>query len=278
MTSMTRTNSTILAWLGVAAVCVAPATPVLAQPGPGQITASFSDPARPGLLQVSLTLGSITITGTNRSDVLIDVTPGTEAVGRPDDDAAAGLRRLTPPVGFSVEEEDNVMRVGARPYPGTVFEIEVPASTNLRLTTTMGDIGVEGVDGDLEVNAVNGGVTLTAVAGSVVAHSVNGRVLVTLTRVTPDQPMAFTSVNGAIDVTLPATVQANLTLRSHRGDVFTDFDLQLTSSPTAVETSRPGRGQVRAVGNTVITGTVNGGGPDIEMRTVNGSVYVRKGP
>ncbi|MDA1095220.1 MAG: hypothetical protein O3A25_18455 [Acidobacteria bacterium] len=154
----------------------------------------------------------------------------------------------------------------------------MPASTNLRLTTTMGDIGVEGVDGDLEVNAVNGGVTLTAVAGSVVAHSVNGRVLVTLTRVTADQPMAFTSVNGAIDVTLPATVQANLTLRSDRGDVFTDFDLQLTALPTAVETSRAGRGRVRAVGNTVITGTVNGGGPDIEMRTVNGSVYVRKGP
>ncbi|MDA1095221.1 MAG: hypothetical protein O3A25_18460 [Acidobacteria bacterium] len=116
---MTRTNSTILAWLGVAAVCVAPGTPVLAQPGPGQITTSFSDPARPGLLQVTLTLGSITITGTNRSDVLIDVTPGTQAVGRPDDAAAAaGLRRLTPPVGFSVEEEDNVMRVGAPPTQG----------------------------------------------------------------------------------------------------------------------------------------------------------------
>ena len=29
--------------------------------------------------------------------------------------------------------------------------------------------------------------------------------------------------------------------------------------------------------NKSITGTINGGGPELELRTFNGSVYVRKG-
>ena len=40
--------------------------------------------------------------------------------------------------------------------------------------------------------------------------------------------MAFTSLNGIVDVTLPASVKANVKLRSDQGDVFTDFDIQLT--------------------------------------------------
>jgi DUF4097 and DUF4098 domain-containing protein YvlB len=121
------------------------------------------------------------------------------------------------------------------------------------------------------------------VAGAIVASSVNGRVMATMTRVTPNKPMAFTSVNGDIDVTLPPSVTANLKLRSDMADVFTDFDVQIqpAASAAAVEDTRfsaGGRGgRLRIEVDKFIYGAVNGGGPELEMRTFNGNVYVRKG-
>jgi hypothetical protein len=89
--------------------------------------------------------------------------------------------------------------------------------------------------------------------------------------------MAFTSLNGDIDVTLPAAVKANLRLRSDQGDVFTDFDVQVIAGTSANRSQqRNGRG-LRIDVNRSIYGTVNGGGPDFELRTFDGNIYVRKG-
>jgi len=128
---------------------------------------------------------------------------------------------------------------------------------------------------------VNGAVTLTNVGGSVVAHTVNGKLVATVARATPQQPMAFTSLNGSVDVTLPAAIKANLKLRSDQGDVYTDFDLQPprqdASNPNPdVDIGRNGRRRVVDVNN-AIYGSINGGGADFEMRTFNGNIYVRKG-
>ena len=71
-------------------------------------------------------------------------------------------------------------------------------------------------------------------------------------------------------------MKANLRLRSDQGDVFTDFDVQLTTSANAGKTERNGRA-ARVDIKRSISGTINGGGPDFELRTFEGNVYVRKG-
>ena len=50
----------------------------------------------------------------------------------------------------------------------------------------------------------------------------------TLAQVTPNREMAFTSLNGTVDVTLPAATKANLRLRSSNGEIYSDFDVQLS--------------------------------------------------
>ena len=90
--------------------------------------------------------------------------------------------------------------------------------------------------------------------------------------------MAFTSLNGTVDVTLPPTTKANLRLRSDRGDVYSDFDVQLApAAAPVVEESRSSNGRYRISRNRSIVGTINGGGPEFELRTFNSNVYVRKG-
>jgi len=88
--------------------------------------------------------------------------------------------------------------------------------------------------------------------------------------------MTFTSLNGDIDVTLPAAVKANPRLRSNQGDVFTDFDAQVTAGDSANRTQQHNGRSVRIDINRSIYGTVNGGGPDFELRTFDGNIYVRK--
>ena len=255
------------------------------------ITVPFSDPSRPGTLKVRLVQGALTIRATNGREVIVDASgelgQRLERDRQGDRNSRAdGLRRLSQPTGVTIEEDTNVISITARPNDDGRLDIQVPARTNLQLSLVNGgDIVVERVEGDIEVNNVNGGIRLTDVAGSVVAHSVNGGVVATVRQVATQKAMAFTSLNGDVDVTLPASLKANLKLRSDQGDVYTDFDVVTTSSP--VSASQPGqdrgrssdaaKGKYRLRVDRSIYGTVNGGGPEIELRTFNGDVFLRKG-
>jgi hypothetical protein len=231
-----------------------------------RVTVNFSDPSRPGDLNVQLLDGSLTIRGTDRRDVLIE---------------ASGLRRLTQRGGFSVDEQANTMRLSGSAGRDKRFTIEVPRRTNLKLSVVNGDsITVDGVEGDIETSNVNGpATTLTNVSGSVVAHATNGKIVATIARVAAQKAMAFSSLNGSVDVTLPASVKANVKLRSDQGDVFTDFDIQMTASKEApvVKDTRQSNGRYRIEIDRSLYGTINGGGPEFELRSFNGNVYLRRG-
>jgi hypothetical protein len=250
------------------------------QPTTDRVTVPFSDPERPGTLRVNLLDGTVTIKGSNRRDVLFiaNSQQARQALRRRQQaEPPPGMRRLTQPGGFGVEERDNEMSVSSGFSREINLEIEVPTRTKLRVSIVDGGITVDGVDNEMEINTVDGGITLTNVGGSVVAHAVDGNIAATVARVAAQAPMAFTSLNGDIDVTLPAAVKANLRLRSDQGDVFTDFDVQVTADASANRTQqRNGRG-LRIDVNRSIYGTVNGGGPDFELRTFDGNIYVRKG-
>jgi hypothetical protein len=253
------------------------------QPAADQVAVPLSDPSRPALIDVSLVQGSITVRGTNRRDVQVTARPETDRPSRRPDPDATGMRRIPQTAGFRVSEEGNRVKISSdSPNRSITFEIEAPARANLKLhTVNGGEIVVENIEGDLDVSNVNGGITLTGVAGSVNAGTTNGSVRATLTRVTAERQMAFTSLNGTVDVTLPPTTKANLRLRSDNGDVYSDFDVQLTpSAPLIQENSQESRGRngrYRISRNRSIVGAINGGGPDFELRTFNSNVYVRKG-
>jgi hypothetical protein len=240
-----------------------------------QITVPFSDPARPGSVEVALLQGSIVVKGTNRKDVSIQGAPGTDLSRTRTVEGPPGFRRLTQPAGFNVEEKDNEITLSVSPFTRNFdLHMEVPAKTNLHLSSMNGrEISVEDVEGELEISNLNGAIVLKNVGGSVVAHSMNGSVMAVVTRVTPEAPMSFTSMNGSVDVTLPTGIKANLKLRSDQGDVFTDFDFHVIQGARP-EVRKGNRFSIDL--NRSIYGTVNGGGPDIELRSFHGTVILRK--
>lgn len=248
--------------------------------GADEVVVPLTDPSRPAVLSVSAFTGNIVVRGANRKDVMVRSSEGGRRQSRRrQTEPPPGLRRLTPDERLSIEERNNEVSIeGGGPLGGSVdFDIEVPLKTSLKLSTVNGNVTVNAVDGMLEINSVNGEVSLANIAGSVVAHSVNGDVTAVLTRADAGAPMAFTTLNGDVDVTMPATIKANLKLRTDNGDMFTDFDIPAASSRPAPRGTRQGDGRFRFEVERAILTSLNGGGPDIELRSFNGRVYLRKG-
>jgi hypothetical protein len=130
-------------------------------------------------------------------------------------------------------EDENVMRISVSSFKQTVdLIIRVPSSTSLSISAyDKGDLVVENVNGEIEISNHRGNINLTGISNAVVAHSYDGEIKAVFKSVSPELPMSFTSWKGDIDVTLPSNTKANLKMKSGRGEVYTDFDLQIVRNP-----------------------------------------------
>ena len=216
-------------------------------------TVQFSDPSRPGTVKVSLVVGNLKIKGYEGRDVAI-VAPG-----------RAGLNEGSPS-DLKMVEADNIVTVSPG-LPGSTgsLELKVPLTTVLKLNCTAGDIAVENVAGEIEVSGQNASLTLTHVSGVVMAHSLNGRIVARMDQVPSEKAISFSTLNGDIDVSLPANTRATVRLQTENGSLHNDFKMESATSSG----SRPPKR---------ITGKINGGGADILIKTLNGSIHLRKTP
>ena len=280
MSVMIKKLTFILSFATIA-VFSAPLAKAAAVGSGDRVAVPLSDPARPAFVKAHLLNGSIAVKSYEGKEVIVEARARSGDDSDRDREGSAGMHRI--PInstGLEVEEESNRVNIGAASTQRTIdLTITVPVHTSLSLhTVNDGDISVANVDGELDVNDVNGSVTLTGVSGTVVAHALNGKVLVTFNRVNPSKPMAFSSLNGDIDVTFPPDLKANLVISSDRGDVFSDFDVAMAArAPQQVaEDSRSQDGRYHVKIDKTVRGTINGGGQEIQFRNFNGNVYIRK--
>ncbi|HUJ41418.1 MAG TPA: DUF4097 family beta strand repeat-containing protein [Candidatus Acidoferrales bacterium] len=283
MNKRRRQLSILAAAVAAAVLAAAGAVPARAQSqqqtSADRISVKLTDPSRPALVKASLVNGGITVKAYEGQEVIVEARARHE---EPEREASGGLRRLNiARTGLTVEEDNNEVRISTDSYLRPIdLILTVPVRTSLKLgAVNDGDIAVTGVDGEMDVNDVNGSVTLNHVSGNCVAHALNGKVLATFVRVSPQKPMAFSSLNGDIDVTFPPDLKASVVIRSDRGDVFSDFDVQLQASAPqqTVEDSRGHGGKYRVRIDKSVRGTIHGGGPEYQFTNFQGSIYIRKG-
>jgi DUF4097 and DUF4098 domain-containing protein YvlB len=263
----------------IAAALFALVQPVWAQNG-NKVTVPLTDPSRPVTLRAHLVSGSITVKGADVKEVTV------EAKGRDGEESrssgrAEGMKRIPmTSTGLNIEAENNNVRISTDSYQRTTdLTITVPVHTSLSLhTVNDGNILVSGVDGELDINDVNGEVDLKNIGGSVVAHALNGHVVATFNRIDPQKPMAFSSLNGDIDVTFPPDLKANVSLRTDNGEVYSDFDVKVqpTAPQQTVEDNRGKGGKYKVQIDKNVRGTINGGGQEIQFKNFNGNIYIRK--
>ena len=99
-------------------------------------------------------------------------------------------------------------------------------------------------------------------------NTTNGNVEVKYDELKTTKPVSIVTVNGFVDLTLPATVKADLQLQTIQGKAYTDFDIQKGDNESTVVFPN--------MGMFMLNGKVNGGGIKININSVNGDIYLRK--
>ena len=87
--------------------------------------------------------------------------------------------------------------------------------------------------------------------------------------------MAFTSVEGKIDVTFPRDLKAEVKLRSEFGDLFSDFEIDIKKQKKKIEKNHI-NGTTKYSFDEWITGSINGGGSEYLFKSLNGNIFLRK--
>jgi len=249
-----------------------------------RVTVELTNPSEPAFLSVGLVSGGITVTGYDGNEVIVEAISMMPMLSKTEKKStkAEGMKRL--PINsnsISVEENNNKVEISTDSWVHPVdLVIKVPFHTSLDLScVNQGDIRVENVTGDVSVNNVNGKVTLLNIDGSVVANALNQNITVTFRDVDPEKDMSFSSMNGDIDVTFPATLKAKVKIKSTQGEVYTDFDIHEIESPERVvrENHRSRSGKYEVSIDRSFWGEINGGGQTIQFSNFNGDIFIREG-
>jgi len=248
-----------------------------------RITVPFSDAAKPRTLIVKMIQGGITVRGYEGRDAIVETTArsgsGTRHSSRPSN-VPEGMHQIANNSGgLDITEEGNIVTIHGGVMHSSDVVVQVPSQTSLKLETINGGaILVENISGEIDAQNMNGAVTINNASGSVVANSMNGKVIVALNKVTPNKPMSFSTMNGPIEVTLPADMKANLKMKTDNGEIWTDFDVKLDAShpPTVEDNRKNGNGRYHVKVEKAMYGSINGGGPEIQFVTSNGSIVIHK--
>ena len=246
-----------------------------------KVTVELTDPSKPVFLSVSLVNGGITVKGYDGEQVIVEAATYMRKIDRSSTRKSTGMTRI--PVNsssISIEEYRNKVEINTESWAVPVdLTVMVPKRTSLDLScVNQGDILVENLTGNIEASNTNGAVTLLNIAGSAVASTLNKDVKVTFVKVDPDKDMSFSSFNGDVDVTFPASLKAKVKLKTTQGEVFTDFEITLTENPEQVirENHRDSGGKYEINIDRAFWGTINGGGQTIQCSNFNGDIFIRK--
>lgn len=268
---LTRHRGHLLSLIAAAVL----AAPTLAQDTPQIITVPLSKPGEPMMLDIDILSAHIEVIGEDRDDVelAISVEQGSRKIVTP-----SGTKSLTAGAySMEVEEEDNVVSVDTDWRADRVNVVaRVPQRADLELSTTNdGVIIVNNVAGTLQLDNTNGPITASGIRGSVIAESVNEAINVSFASIDSDSAMSLETLNGDITLGLPSQAGAQLHIDSSRGEILSDFEVDVQPSEPIVE-RRNNRGGVEVRVESVIIADVNGGGPVIKLKSLNGDILIRE--
>lgn len=243
-----------------------------------KISVPLSRPGERGTLELGIIRGDIRIAGYSGKEVLIMARSKALDCHDCDEEKSKtpeGMKRIsTGGVSLEVTERGNRVDIESNSWSRTIhFDIKVPKNFDLDVSTVHGDIEVTGVDGSMEISTTHGPLTFTDVSGSIVCNTVHGDVRANFLKVNMDEPMAFVTLHGDVDITFPASIKAKAKMKSDRGEVFTDFDMEVTKAKPEYNSNNS---TFKVSMNNWIYGEIGGGGPEYSFKNMHGNIYIRK--
>lgn len=137
------------------------------------------------------------------------------------------------------------------------FHVHAPKGAALTFSTTNGTIEVRDMTGELRLETTNGRIGGRGLAGATRAQTTNG--VIELDYAAIGGTIAAETTNGKVDLALPSSAKAQLNVRVTNGSI--------SSENLTLQTTESSRRR--------LSGTLNGGGPEVRVETTNGSVSLR---
>lgn len=174
-------------------------------------------------------------------------------------------------IGLSVEEDSGVLKIVQASSNGGDFVVKIPNKVRISIEQVNwadgGDISVKNHAGEIEIKSKTSDINLQNVTGPVIASSTSGDADITFSRVSTANPTSISLVSGYIDITMPASTKANLKLSSISGEIYTNMD---------IATKGDKKDMMRLGGGRKIEGLLNGGGVEMDLKSISGDIYLRK--
>ena len=140
------------------------------------------------------------------------------------------------------------------------FTVRLPRGVKVLASTVNGAVDVRGARSEVVANTVNGRVDAETSGGPVEARTVNGSLHVRMGAVEEGGDLEFATVNGSITVEGPRTLDADVEMSTVNGSVQSDYPLTVSGRFTPRN----------------LRGTIGRGGRRITLKTVNGSIELRR--
>lgn len=206
--------------------------------------------------------GSITIETWDKNEIQIE--------GEKSAKTAEELKLIDLNIVLSVTRADIRVRLpkrlggwlGNNSVRGAVkFKLMIPARASLdSINTVNSSITIVGVQGTTNVETVNGRVDARGLGGPTTLKAVNGGLAAHFAHIAPQQNLHLETVNGSIEVRLPADAGVELRTSVVNGHVGCDFPLE---------------GQ-QSRGKKNISGKIGDGRASLTAKSVNGSIRINK--
>ena len=186
---------------------------------------SFSDTTKPGTLKIRIWHDDVVIHGADVKEITVK-SDSDDAAPTPRKD---GMRVLSTSSSYVLTEKGNVgtLEYGSDGWTAgsADFDITVPRSTSIVVANSVrGDFECSDISGDIDVRSTHGDVKLNGVSGGALVETVNGEISVNVKSLAQSRPLSFTSMNGEVQIHVPADLKAAIRFRTHRGVILTNFD------------------------------------------------------
>ena len=139
------------------------------------------------------------------------------------------------------------------------FTVRVPQGVRFHGSTINGNVETGALGSDVEATTINGSIKISA-AGIARATTINGSITASLGNANWTSTLEFKTVNGGITLDLPSNTSAEVRAETLNGDISSDFQMNTLTR----------------VGRKHLNGTIGNGGRELSLKTINGSIRLRR--
>jgi DUF4097 and DUF4098 domain-containing protein YvlB len=139
------------------------------------------------------------------------------------------------------------------------FTVRVPQGVGFIGRTINGEIKAASLSGNVISFTVNGSIRIST-SGYAEAKTVNGEIVASLGNGNWPNAIEFKTVNGGITLDLPAGLSAQVTADTFNGEIASEFPINLLG----------------VMSRKHLSGMIGGGGRELILKTLNGSINLRR--